>query len=123
MNILLVEDSAEVSCITIEYLQELGHEVVAVTDAENALELLQEARFDAVITDVRLPGISGIELARTLLKDYPTLPVVIASGYGSLDVELVMGGKQPTIFMLPKPYDLSALERTLAAASAASSTH
>jgi DNA-binding NtrC family response regulator len=117
MNILLVEDSVEVSRITIEYLQELGHDVVAVIDAEQALELLEESRFDAVMTDIRLPGISGIELARLLLKDYPKLPVIIASGYGNLNVELVMGGKQPSIFMLPKPYDLSTLEQTLAAAA------
>jgi CheY-like chemotaxis protein len=119
MNILLVEDSDEVSCITVEYLHELGHEVVAVGEAEKAIAQLRQTPFDAVMTDVRLPGMSGIELARTLVKDYPKLPVVIASGYGVFNVELLMGEKLPTVLMLPKPYDLPTLERTLSEAAAA----
>ena len=114
MNILLVEDSEEVSCITVEYLHELGHQVVAVAEAEVAIARLKEAQFDAVMTDIRLPGMSGIELARALIKDYPDLPVVIASGYGGLDVEFLLGEKLPSVLMLPKPYDLPALEHTLA---------
>jgi CheY-like chemotaxis protein len=119
MNILLVEDSYEVSCITVEYLHELGHEVVAVADAEKAVAELKHISFDAVMTDIRLPGMSGIELAKALVKDYPNLPVVIASGYGALSVEFLMGEKLPTVLMLPKPYDLSALQRTLNEAAAA----
>jgi CheY-like chemotaxis protein len=118
MNILLVEDSKEVSCITVEYLQELGHQVVAVADAEQAITRLKEAIFDAVMTDIRLPGMSGLDLARTLIKNYPNLPVVIASGYGALNVEFLLGEKQRTVLMLPKPYDLPQLEHTLNEAAA-----
>jgi DNA-binding NtrC family response regulator len=113
MNILLVEDSSEVSCITVEYLHELGHSVTAVLQAEQAIAKIGEERFDAVMTDVRLPGMSGIELAKVLLKSHPTLPVVIASGYGSLNVEMMLGEKAPTVLVLPKPYDLDALAKTL----------
>jgi CheY-like chemotaxis protein len=118
MNILLVEDSDEVSCITVEYLHELGHEVVAVAEAETALAQLKISVFDAVMTDIRLPGMSGIELARTMVRDYPRTPVVIASGFGALNVEELLGEKLPTVFMLPKPYDLPELERTLGEAAA-----
>jgi CheY-like chemotaxis protein len=118
MNILLVEDSDEVSCITIEYLQELGHQAVAVAEAEKALVRLKSESFDAVMTDIRLPGMSGLELARALIKDYPNLPVVIASGYGALNLEFLLGQKHRTVLMLPKPYDLPDLERTLKQAAA-----
>jgi CheY-like chemotaxis protein len=118
MNILLVEDSDEVSCITVEYLHELGHEVVAVAEAEKAIAQLKSTPFDAVMTDIRLPGMSGIELARAMVKDYPNIPVVIASGYGALNVEFLLGEKLPTVLMLPKPYDLPDLERTLREAAA-----
>jgi CheY-like chemotaxis protein len=120
MHILLVEDSEEVSCITVEYLHELGHEVVAVDAAEKAIAELKQRKFDAVMTDIRLPGMSGIDLARELVKDYPRLPVVIASGYGALNIEDLLGQKLPTVLMLPKPYDLPALERTLSEAAAIS---
>lgn len=119
MEILLVEDSPEVSLITVEYLQELGHQAVAVADAELALELLTRRQFDAVMTDVSLPGMSGIELAKELVSKYPTLPVVIASGYGALDVEFLLGHQPPTVLLLPKPYDLDMLEQTLNKAVAA----
>jgi CheY-like chemotaxis protein len=118
MNILLVEDSDEVSCITVEYLQELGHQVVAVAEAEKALTRLKNESFDAVMTDIRLPGMSGIELARSLAKSNPNLPVVIASGYGALNLEFLLGEKLRTVLMLPKPYDLPDLERTLNEAAA-----
>jgi DNA-binding NtrC family response regulator len=109
MDILLVEDSPEVSLITVEYLQELGHQAVAVVDAELALAQVAQRAFDAVMTDVSLPGMSGIELA----KKYPKLPVVISSGYGSLNVEFLMGSAQSNVMVLPKPYDLDMLEKTL----------
>jgi CheY-like chemotaxis protein len=118
MNILLVEDSDEVSCITVEYLHELGHQVEAVAEAEIAILRLKNETFDAVMTDIRLPGMSGLELARALIKDYPNLPVVISSGYGAINVEFLLGEKQPTVLMLPKPYDLPDLERTLNQAAA-----
>ena len=118
MNILLVEDSDEISCITVEYLQELGHQVVAVAEAEKALTRLKNELFDAVMTDIRLPGMSGIELARSLAKSNPNLPVVIASGYGALNLEFLLGEKLRTVLMLPKPYDLPDLERTLNEAAA-----
>lgn len=121
MHILLVEDSPDVSCITVEYLHELGHQVVAVTAAEQAIAQLKDsanAAFDAVMTDVRLPGMSGIELAQKLVKDHPNIPVVIASGYGALNVKFLLGQNFPSVLVLPKPYDLETLEQTLSAAAA-----
>ncbi|MDP9014850.1 MAG: response regulator [Pseudomonadota bacterium] len=118
MEILLVEDSPEVSLITVEYLTELGHRVVAVADAELAVEQVAQRGFDAVMTDVSLPGMSGIELAKELIKKYPKLPVVIASGYGVLNVESLLGQRQPNVLVLPKPYDMAMLEETLDQATA-----
>jgi CheY-like chemotaxis protein len=118
MDVLLVEDNFEVSLITVEYLTELGHQAVAVADAELALSRLAERPFDAVITDVSLPGMSGIELAKELGRRHPRLPVVISSGYGAPHVEMIMGPRSQ-VFVLPKPYDMPTLERTLRAAAAA----
>jgi DNA-binding NtrC family response regulator len=117
MKILLVEDSPEVSLITVEYLLELGHDAVAVTDAELALERVAGERFDTVMTDVSLPGMSGIDLAKELLKRHPGLPVVIASGYGKLNVDSLASDKRAPVFTLQKPYDMATLERTLAEAA------
>lgn len=116
MHVLLVEDSDEVSCITVEYLQELGHEVTAVGSAEEAIPKIAESGIDILMTDVRLPGISGLELAKHVVKTYPKLPVIIASGFGSIDVGMLTGDKLSKISSLPKPYDMDELHRTLNAA-------
>ena len=118
MEVLLVEDNSEVSLITVEYLTELGHSTVAVPAAESALARLAERNFDAVMTDVSLPGMSGIDLAKELSRQYPKLPVVISSGYGSGKLEFGLGRRQPNVFFLPKPYDLPMLEKTLSEAAA-----
>ena len=104
--------------ITVEYLLELGHQAVAVTDAERAVDELTKRSFDAVMTDVSLPGMSGIELAKTLIKKYPKLPVVISSGYGTLDIESLIGQGEVNVLLLPKPYDMDMLEQTLFKAAA-----
>jgi CheY-like chemotaxis protein len=117
MDVLLVEDNVEVSLITVEYLTELGHQTTAVSAAEPALAQLAERSFDAVMTDVSLPGMSGIDLAKELVKQYPRLPVVISSGYGGLDVQQILGQRRASVFLLPKPYDMPTLERTLNAAA------
>jgi CheY-like chemotaxis protein len=122
MRILLVEDSPEVSLITVEYLTELGHQVDAVDDAEQALEQVGHAGFDAVITDVSLPGMSGIELVKTLIKRHPRLPVIVASGYGTLNLESAIGRESATVLVLTKPYDMAMLESTLARAAAKSAS-
>lgn len=108
-----MEDSPEVSLITVEYLTELGHQVVAVADAELAIDQVALRSFDAVMTDVSLPGMSGIDLAKELVRKYPTLPVVIASGYGALNVDSLLGELQRNVRVLPKPYDMTMLEKTL----------
>jgi CheY-like chemotaxis protein len=122
MEVLLVEDNSEVSLITVEYLTELGHTSVAVLAAETALQRLAEQRFDAVLTDVSLPGMSGIDLAKELVKRYPKLPVVISSGYGAKNMEFALGKPEPGVFFLPKPYDLPTLEKTLKAAASFAGT-
>jgi CheY-like chemotaxis protein len=121
MDVLLVEDNEEVSLITVEYLTELGHSTVAVPEAESALRQLSERNFDAVLTDVSLPGMSGIDLAKELAKQYPRLPVVISSGYG-LNMEFILTPKRPSVFLLPKPYDMPTLQKALNEAAAFASS-
>jgi CheY-like chemotaxis protein len=118
MQILLVEDSPEVSLITVEYLTELGHEAVAVTDAELAVQELAHRRFDAMVTDVSLPGMSGIDLAKAVSRDYPKLPIVISSGYGAQNISSLLGERDRYVLVLSKPYDMDMLEKTLLKAAA-----
>jgi DNA-binding NtrC family response regulator len=124
MKVLLVEDSNDVRDITVEYLQELGHEVVDVVSGELALAALQQqGKFDVVMTDFRLPGMTGIQLATQLAGEFPELPVIIASGYGALAAQAVPKNQLHKVIILPKPYDLAELENTLTRASSLSLQH
>jgi two-component system cell cycle sensor histidine kinase/response regulator CckA len=118
MKVLLVEDSEEVRAITIEYLQELGHEVDAVEDAEQAVLRVQAVHFDAVMTDLSLPGMSGIQLTAELLRAHPALPVIVCSGHPADKVRQMLGEKLRSALVLSKPYDWQDLQDVLAAAAA-----
>jgi CheY-like chemotaxis protein len=116
-TILLVDDDALVSIGTAAMLEDLGHTVVEASSATQALAVLQSgARIDLVITDHAMPGMSGMELARRLKESYPTLPVILATGYAELphDTE-----NSPDLPRLSKPYsqrDLAAAIRSVSGA-------
>ncbi len=109
-RVLLVEDSEEVRETTIEFINEVGFDVVAVETAEAALEAIAADRYDVIFTDISLPGINGIELLKRARRADPRQCVVVASGYGGdfgrHDFGIGVG-------VLTKPYDLAALEKTL----------
>ncbi len=109
-RVLLVEDSQEVRETTVEFIAELGYDVIAVASAEAALAALDADRFDVVFTDISLPGMSGVALLKRVRETRPQQRFVIASGYGSDFGKHNFGDD---VGLLGKPYDLSTLERVL----------
>ena len=82
-HILYVDDEEPLVYLLSRTLQRLGYRVTGFTDPREALEALRAdpASFDAVVTDLSMPGLSGHELAQAVLKIRPELPVVLTSGY------------------------------------------
>ena len=110
-TILLVEDDAASRDAIRELLGMLGLGCRAAASAEEALELAARQRYDVLLTDLTLPGMSGSELARTLLREQPHLRVLLMSGYGS---SAQTGGELDGVRVLGKPLDLSVLTHELA---------
>ncbi|WP_257451406.1 response regulator [Archangium lipolyticum] len=108
LRILLVEDDESIRSSVCELLDVLGHRVLAVPSAEEAQKVLASGGIDVLFTDVSLPGMSGVELAREAVRQRPGLQVIIASGYGG-----AAGNTVPGAVLLPKPYELSQLESVL----------
>ena len=102
LAILFVEDDPTLRMLTGEVMEELGHDVSLCESAEAALELLDERRFDVLLTDVGLTGMSGIELVRQARTLDAGLSVVIASGYA---ISARDEGLEDLRTML-KPYDI-----------------
>jgi DNA-binding response OmpR family regulator len=80
MKILLLEDDALLSKILTKHLEEL-YEVSAIYDGNSALELLEERKFDLLILDSNVPGISGLELIKELRSYNDTTPIIMITAY------------------------------------------
>ncbi len=115
-RVLVVEDNAEVGTFTTQSLAELGYTTVWAADAQEALaELAADAtRFDIVFSDVVMPGMNGIELGKAIRERYPTLPVVLTSGYSNVLAQDGTHGFE----LLHKPYSVEQLSRVLSKATA-----
>lgn len=81
-KILLVDDSAEVRMLAARILTNQGYELLEASDGENALAACAgvAGKIDLLLTDIRMPGMDGVELAETLTASYPTLRVLFISG-------------------------------------------
>ncbi|MEG2029516.1 MAG: PAS domain S-box protein [Janthinobacterium sp.] len=109
MKILVVEDNLDSQLMVCELVGMLGHTVSGVSDGEAAWKLLNEQDFDILFTDVSLPGMSGIALARMVLRDKPGTRIIFSTGYGKESMDEL--GFSASV--LRKPYDLMELQAAL----------
>ena len=119
LRVLIVEDEALLGRAASRILARDGHQAVAVGTAEEALLVLSESHtlepFDVVLSDVGLPGMSGWQLASIMRSTYPSVVVVITSGWASSlpDDAAARLGMDPEDFV-SKPYSRDDLRRVLA---------
>lgn len=107
-TILVVDDDAEVREIVAEFLIDVGHHVLQAGGGLEALEVLAGAPdVDLVITDVRMPDISGIELADRLARERRGLKVILISGF--------FVARHPGLRLLRKPFRMKELEEAVQA--------
>jgi signal transduction histidine kinase len=110
-TILLVEDAALVRTLARQVLETAGYRVLEAASAEAALKLCETingTRIDLLLTDVVMPGMSGNEMSRILLKKQPSMPVLYMSGY--TDEAIVQHGVlEAGINFLQKPFSPGAL--------------
>ena len=85
-HILLVDDEEILTEMGRTMLERLGYEVTVRTSSLEALATFQNEpdRFDAVITDQTMPGMTGVDLARRMLQIRPDLPIILCTGYSNL---------------------------------------
>jgi two-component system cell cycle response regulator CpdR len=110
MRILYVEDNLELRETIALLMEDCGCSVVSCSSAEEALELDARDRFDVLVADANLPGLSGTELARKVLAADPQRCVLLCSGHDLGDYPSSWG---PHVHTLRKPFELEALEALL----------
>ncbi len=112
-TILVVDDDDAVRTMLARLLQAQGHQVVQASNVERALQALDAGPIDLIVSDVVMPGRSGIEFRREVARRKPGLPVILVSGY-SPEAPAEFASRAPDTLFVPKPFaveDLLALVR------------
>jgi len=106
---LVVDDDPVVAKSIDRVLTGKGYAVITASNGPEALDKLAREKYDAVITDIRMPGMSGLEMAARIRQSQPWLPVVIVTGYGSTESEALAKDIGVTSF-LRKPLSPEMIE-------------
>jgi two-component system response regulator AtoC len=108
-TVLIVDDERTLARAVKTFLSEAGYEAEVAGNAEQALEMVESLRPDVVFADVRLPGMSGIDLLRRIREFDPAIPIIIMTAHGTIEgaVEAVKLG---AFDYLKKPLDLEELK-------------
>jgi CheY-like chemotaxis protein len=111
--VMLVDDDVLVLHSAAAMLEDLGHRVIEAASGKQALSLLAEhPEVEVLITDHAMPIMTGAELVETLQRIYPSLPVVLATGYAELPADLA-----PDLTRLAKPFTQRELENAISQAA------
>jgi CheY-like chemotaxis protein len=113
LNILVIDDEPLLAETLGELLRILGHEAAIVTSGEEGLTRLATTRFDMVMTDLGMPGMSGWEVAQAVKTRWPQLPVILVTGWGDAVESTRLDGTGVDV-VLAKPYRVAQLEAALA---------
>ena len=107
-TVLVVDDEVEFSEVVAERMRGRGFEVDTAENGPAGLEMIQKKNYDAILLDMAMPDMDGIETMRRMLEVDPDLQIIILTGYGSIQagVEAV---KQGAADFLEKPADIDAV--------------
>jgi CheY-like chemotaxis protein len=113
-RVLLVDDEAMLVAMGRELIEDLGYEVTGIMDSRNALDLVraQPDRFDLVITDMTMPGLTGSELARRLMAIRANIPIILCTGFSEL-IDQKQAEEAGIRAFVMKPYVIANLTRII----------
>jgi len=115
-SILVVDDDESVGNLVVKLLERAGYRSFLRLDGQSALEVIKEGKLDLVITDLRMPGMDGIELIRKIKKINEKLSVIVITGYGTMEIfiEAIREGASDFIVKpIEKDQFLNAVDRAL----------
>jgi signal transduction histidine kinase/CheY-like chemotaxis protein len=122
LSILLVDDDVNLLEVVGDMLEFMGFRFEKADGGRAALQLLQDKRYDLVVTDLGMPEVGGWDVARFCRENYPGMPVILISGWGAqLNNEEALSRVDA---ILPKPFQLDEMKETIdAVMSKAANTH
>jgi PAS domain S-box-containing protein len=111
-KILLVDDEEDIRDILSISLSDIGYEVITAENGEQALKIFKEVRPPILLTDIRMPGMDGIELLRKVKQEDPDTEVIMITGHGDMDLAIKSLKYEATDFVT-KPINDEILEIAL----------
>lgn len=108
-HVLVVDDEAKMQRVLEIMLKRMGHEVACAGNGEEAMQIMKSFPADLLISDLRMPGISGTELLRILREQGNEVPVIIMTAYGTIE-SAVEAMKLGACDYIIRPFDVDALE-------------
>ncbi|MCA0446454.1 MAG: response regulator [Bacteroidetes bacterium] len=114
-KILIVDDEETIAwgiSKTLAQSTDLGVETAYTVKASQALTMLSTEKYDLVITDIRMPEMSGIDLLKEVKERYPETGVIIMTAYGSTEVQQE-ASKRGSIYYIEKPFDIKVLKKAI----------
>jgi DNA-binding NtrC family response regulator len=111
-HILIVDDDERICCLLEQLLVQSGYAVSTCRQASEALEELEKEQIDLVVTDVRLPGMSGVELTKRIIERWADIPIIVMTGYSEIEiaVEVLKLGASDFI---RKPFTPAAIQESV----------
>jgi DNA-binding NtrC family response regulator len=103
-TILVADDDPHIQAVLEARLVSAGYEVILAADGREALDILAGTSVDLVISDIRMPGLNGLELQASLEKTAPKLPIIFLTAYGSIQ-DAVKAIKSGAVDYLTKPFE------------------
>jgi len=112
LKVLVVDDEPELVSALVERLEIRGFEATGLTDGTTAVAKAQEIHFDVALIDLKMPGISGLDLIRKLQEQQPQLKCILLTGHGAAE-NVVKGRECGAYDCMLKPIDINVLAEAL----------
>jgi Response regulator containing CheY-like receiver, AAA-type ATPase, and DNA-binding domains len=114
-KILIVDDELNMRLVLSAMLKKEGYEVASASDGREALQILKSSKIAAVVTDLKMPDIDGMELLSRISEKYPEVPVIMITAHGTV-ATAVEALKKGALDYITKPFDLDELKNVISKA-------
>jgi len=112
--ILVVDDELLIRDLLYDFFTGQGWDICVAEDGVKALEILNKRKIDLLLTDIRMPGMDGMELTSEVKQNFPDLPVVLMTAFPSVNTAVEALRKKVADYVI-KPFNINQLYKTLKA--------
>ena len=111
-SILVVDDELLIRDLLYDFFSGQGWDITVADNGEAALTILRDKEFDLILTDIKMPEMDGLTLTERVRVDYPDLPVIVMTGYPSVD-SAVQALRSKVEDYIIKPFNINQLYKVI----------